>query len=158
MEGGHVNMTPKEDALKNNGSFNKRFKNVRAEVFQNEQFFDAKDLVQVKYEMLRSVAKDDSSVSKAADEFGFSRNAFYQINEAFNKDGLKALLPKKPGPTGPSKLRNDVSDFIDKCLTSQCRVNAKEIASKLLSELGIRIHPRTIERFIEKKTATVKNP
>jgi hypothetical protein len=39
----------------------------------SHEFFDPRDLVQVKYEMLRRVRIDGASVSQAARDFGFSR-------------------------------------------------------------------------------------
>ena len=145
-------MASKEDSLKNNGSFNRHFENVHAEIFKTNVFFDAKDLVQVKYEMLRAVEKDGDSVTDAADGFGFSRKTYYQINKAFEEGGLNALMPKKTGPKGPSKVHGDVSNFIDSYVSDHENANAREIAAKMEAALGVRVHPRTIERYIEKKT------
>ena len=145
-------MMLKEESLKGNGSFNKNFMNVHANVFKSSIFFDAKDLVQVKYEMLRAVSKDGESVTDAADDFGFSRKTYYQINKAFNEGGLNALMPKKPGPRGPSKLHGKVAEFIETYVSEHKNIKAGELATKLEAELDIRVHPRTIERYLEKKT------
>ena len=51
---------------------------ARDELFLRHEFFDPRDLVQVKYEMLRRVRVDGASVSQAARDFGFSRTAFYR--------------------------------------------------------------------------------
>ena len=142
----------KEDALKDSGSFNKRHMSVRAEVFDTGQFFDARDLVQVKYEMLRAVERDGGSVTDAAYEFGFSRKTYYQINKAFEEGGLNALVPKKTGPKGPSKLRGDVSGFIDSYVAGHGSANAKEVAAQMEASLGVRVHPRTIERYLLNRT------
>lgn len=145
-------MPSKEESLKEGGSFNRSFMNVRAAVFSDSLFFDKKDLVQVKYEMLRAVAKDGCSVTDAADEFGLSRKTFYQVSKAFDGGGLSALTPKKPGPKGPSKLQGDASAFIDSYLSEHGGAKAMEIATQMEGALGVRIHPRTIERYLEKKT------
>ena len=47
-------------------------------LFHDTPFFDARDAVQVKYEMLRAVRVEDRSASQAAGHFGFSRPTFYQ--------------------------------------------------------------------------------
>jgi len=145
-------MSSKEEALRANGSFNHRYRNVHADVFKTSRFFDARDIVQVKYEMLRAVERDGDSVTDAVGEFGFSRKTYYQISRAFDEGGLNALVPKKTGPKGPSKLRGEVSGFIDSFLSGDEKANAKEISGQMEAELGIRVHPRTIERYLEKKT------
>ena len=53
-----------------------------------ERFFDARDLIQVKYEMLRHVSVDGASKADAAALFGMSRPTFYQAEAAFARDGL----------------------------------------------------------------------
>ena len=145
-------MASKEESLKGNGSFNKRHLSVQAEVFKISPFFDARDFVQVKYEMLRAVERDGASVTDAVGDFGLSRKTYYQVSKAFEEGGLAALAPKKTGPKGPSKLRGDVSGFIDSYMSENPDANAKEVVSQMEVQLGVRIHPRTIERYLEKKT------
>lgn len=152
-KGDYAHMQSREEVLKENGSFNRSFMNVHAAVFSISPFFDKKDLVQVKYEMLRAVTKDGDSVSNAAEEFGFSRKTYYQLSKAFDGGGLNALMPKKPGPKGPSKLQGDVSAFIDSYSADHENAKAREIATQLEAAQGIRVHPRTIERYLEKKTS-----
>lgn len=144
-------MLTKEDSLKENGSFNKQFMNVNADIFKTTPFFDSKDIVQVKYEMLRAVSNDENSVSGTAGEFGFSRKTYYQVRKAFDSTGLSALVPKKTGPKGPSKLRGKTAEFIDAYAAEHRTANAGEIAVQLEVALGVRVHPRTIERYFEKK-------
>ena len=147
-------MSTKDDIMKENGSFNRRSSYVSADIFRDSRFFDKKDIVQVKYEMLRAVAKDGGSVTDVSGEFGFSRKTFYQVSHAFGEGGLNGLMPKKTGPKGPSKLRGEVSEFIDAYVSSHEKAKASEIAAQTEAELGICVHPRTIERHLEKKTAT----
>ena len=88
----------KLSALQQQGTLNPRPKDVRDELFLKDTFFDARDLVQVKYEMLRRVQTDGRSVTDAAASFGFSRPSFYQALSAFEQDGLAGLVPHKRGP------------------------------------------------------------
>ena len=67
-------------------------------MFWGGEFFDPRDLVQVKYEMLRRAREEGVAVSRAAEAFGFSRVAFYQIQRAFESEGLAGLLPRRRGP------------------------------------------------------------
>src|SRR5450432_3237579 len=84
--------------LQQQGALNPRPKEVRDELFRQDDFFDPRDLVQVKYEMLRRVQSERKSVTDAAANFGFSRPSFYQALSAFEQDGLAGLVPHKRGP------------------------------------------------------------
>jgi DNA-binding winged helix-turn-helix (wHTH) protein len=60
-------------------------------------FFDARDIVQVKYEMLRRVA-NGQSIDEAIRAFGFpSRQSFYRARIAFEQKGLVGLMATKRG-------------------------------------------------------------
>ena len=54
----------KTDILKENGTYNPRHGKVTAACFQTGVFFDSKDLVQVKYELLRSIASGECLVCR----------------------------------------------------------------------------------------------
>ena len=57
---------------------------VRDDAFTSgDPFFDPRDIVQVKYEMLRRVAREGHSVTSAAAAFGFSRPSFYAAQAAW---------------------------------------------------------------------------
>ena len=90
--------TPKRQALRQTGTLNPRPHRVTDELFADSDFFDPNDLLQVKYEMLRRVGRDDFTVKQAAQLFGFSRPSFYQAQAAFTRGGLGALVPQKRGP------------------------------------------------------------
>jgi hypothetical protein len=64
-------------------------------LFATSAFFDARDLVQVKYEMVRRVRVDGEPVSHSAAAFGFSRPTLYQAR-AIERGGLAALVPTSP--------------------------------------------------------------
>ena len=55
---------------------NPRPEAVSDERFGDSEFFDPRDLVQVKYEMVRRARADGDPVTRAAASFGFSRPAF----------------------------------------------------------------------------------
>jgi transposase len=80
------------------------------EAFRSSEFFDARDLVQVKYEMVRQarVEAEGSSVSAAAGAFGFSRQSSYSAAAALAEGGLAGLVPAKPGPRRAHKLTDEV--------------------------------------------------
>ena len=84
-------------------TLNPRPEAVVDEGFRGSEFFDARDLVQVKYEMVRRVEAERSSVSAAAGAFGFSRQSYYSAARALAEEGLAGLVPAKPGPENAPK-------------------------------------------------------
>jgi hypothetical protein len=83
---------PKLEALRDGGSLNPRPQDVSDPLFANDSFFDPRDLVQVKYEMLRRVQNEGHSVTGAATAFGFSRPSFYQALSALEQGGRALFL------------------------------------------------------------------
>ena len=75
----------KEAALAETRTLNPRPEAVRDEQFASSEFFDARDLVQVKYEMVRRVRVDGAPVARAAAAFGFSRPSFYEAAAAVDQ-------------------------------------------------------------------------
>ena len=89
--------------LQESGTLNPKPEAVRDPAFVAGEFFDARDLVQVKYEMVRRVRVEGDAVAHAAGQFGLSRPSFYKAQAAFGRDGLAGLLPAKRGPRGPHR-------------------------------------------------------
>jgi len=144
----------KEQCLKDSGALNTH--SVTDELFNESEFFDPQDLVQVKYEMLRKVHKEGESVSHAASSFGFSRPSFYKILADFERDGIPGLLPRKRGPRGGHKLTNEVLEFIKKRSTERQPIVISTLLEEVEKHFGIRVHRRSLERALkryEKKTA-----
>jgi transposase len=143
---------PKTAALLEEGTLNTSPERISDPKFQPGDFFDPRDLVQVRYEMLRRVAVDDVSVARATAEYGVSRPTFYQTKASFDASGIAGLVPRKRGPHGPRKLRGEILAFVEKQLTPGDPIRARELARLIQREFSIEIHPRTIERALEKKT------
>ena len=141
-------MDSKEKILKKQSSLNPHPENVKDELFMSSDFFDSRDLVQVKYEMIRRVCRDGWSVVRTASTFGFSRVAFYRAKAAFEKAGLPGLLPLRPGPKNPHKLSPDILLYIKKSMEDKTVSNSKELSKTIEQKFEISIHPRTIERAI----------
>jgi transposase len=137
---------PKTQALRQSGTLNPRPQDVRDELFREQEFFDARDLVQVKYEMLRRVSKDGHSISETAASFGLSRPSFYQAQAAFKTDGLAGLVPHKRGPKQGHKLTTDILQFLRKARGDDAALKATALAEMVQERFGTTIHPRTIER------------
>lgn len=133
--------------LKKQRVLNAAAESVQDELFKSNDFFDPKDLVQVKYEMLRRVEIEGWSVSSASELFGFSRPTFYKIQKDFKKGGLTGLIPKKVGPKMGHKLTQEVMDFIQS-IDIRPKLQSSAIAALVTKEFGIKVHPRSIERSV----------
>jgi transposase len=149
---GKDSQDPKRDVLRQTGTWNAAADAVRDEPFLSHEFFDAHDLVQVKYEMLRRVRVDGASVSQAARDFGFSRTAFYQAMALLDQQGLPGLIPKRSGPKGAHKLNDAVLDFIEQQQQATDELLAADtLAEMLLQEFQLSVHPRSIERALARR-------
>ena len=150
---------PKTEALLEEGTLNPAPEKVGDPKFRAGEFFDPRDLVQVRYEMLRRVSSDDLSVAQVATEYGVSRPTYYQARASFDEAGLAGLLPKKRGPRGPHKLQGDLLAFVEERIVPGKPLRARELAKLIHKTFSIEVHPRTIERaFAGKKTVHVYRP
>jgi transposase len=138
----------KFEALQQQGTLNPRSKEVRDELFLQDEFFDPRDLVQVKYEMLRRVQAEGQSVTDASANFGFSRPSFYQALSAFEQGGLAGLVPHKRGPKQAHKLTREVLTFIGEMRQKEPSVRLPDLVKLIQERFGIRVHPRSIERSL----------
>jgi len=142
----------KHETLRQYGVFNSAADGVSEEHFLSHPFFDPRDMVQVKYEMLRRVRIDGDSVSQAARDFGFSRTAFYQALALLEQQGLPGLIPKRPGPKGPHKLKDAVLEFIGQQQQDADEVLRPEVLVELVrKKFALSVHPRSIERALSRE-------
>ena len=139
---------PKSLALRQQGCLNPHPEQVTDELFLTHEFFDPRDLVQVKYEMLRRVQSEGQAVSRSASHFGFSRPSFYQAQAAFEQGGLPALMPQKRGPKKAHKLTAEVLAFVRQAQQEDPSLRSVALASLVQDRYGITVHPRSIERAL----------
>jgi transposase len=142
---------PKLETLREEGTLNPTPDEVHDPKFQENEFFDPHDIVQVKYEMLRRVSVENASVSAATEDYGVSRPTYYQTKASFDKGGVAGLVPQKRGPRGPHKLRGQALAFVQQQLVAGEPVRARELAKLVRQKFGLNIHPRTIERAVAGK-------
>lgn len=121
------------------------------EAFVASAFFDAADLVQVKYEMVRRVEIEGAAVNAAARSFGFSRQSYYTAAAALAAGGLPALVPAKPGPRRAHKLNEQVVDRLIALRAADPALRSGQLAQAVADEFGIEVHPRSVERALSRR-------
>jgi transposase len=147
----------KESTLISERCLNLHPEHVHSKLFRTGSFFDARDLVQVKYEMLREVEKEGTSITKAAADFGMSRPSFYQAKQDFEAGGIPGLTGQKRGPKGAHKVTGEVLEFIEEALKDGADLKAMDLVTLVHKRFGTKIHPRSIERALERKKKITAN-
>ena len=145
-------MTKKPDdkakALRQRGCLNPRSEHVRDELFDANEFFDPQDLVQVKYEMLRRVRAEKQTVSRTAEDFGFSRPSFYEAQRQFDQEGLVGLVPKKRGPRGGHKLTPQIIEELAQAQSEDPALGIEDLVELVRTRFGKKVHRRSVERAL----------
>ncbi|MBU0511125.1 MAG: helix-turn-helix domain-containing protein [Chloroflexi bacterium] len=142
---------PKCASLHAHATLNSHPEKVTDALFQVHHFFDPRDLLQVKYEMLRRVRIDGWPVGVTATAFGFSRVWLYQLHKRFEIDGLAGLLPQRKGPRRAHKLSDDVLTFVLDTLKAEPGLRTASLPQRVAEEFGISVHLRSIERALTQR-------
>jgi len=138
-------------ALRESRCLNPHPEQVTDPVFLAEEFFDARDVVQVKYEMVRAVTVDGVPVTAAAAAFGYSRPSYYQAAAALAASGLEGLVPAKPGPRGGHKLTEQICAWAEQRLAADPGLKPAALVEPIEQAFGVRVHPRSIERALARR-------
>lgn len=142
---------PKREALRQRGLLHPHPADVTDPLFRQHDFFDPRDLLQVKYEMLRRVQVEGSSVTAATAAFGFSRPVFYQALAAYQHHGLPGLLSQRPGPRRAHKLSDAVLDFVQQHKANNPTLRRAALADLIQDTFGLIVHPRSLERALARR-------
>jgi transposase len=136
---------PKMTALRETRCLNPHPEHVTDTAFLAEEFFDARDVVQVKYEMVRRVAVDGESVTAAAAAFGYSKPSYYHAAAVMAGAGLEGLVPAKPGPHGGHKLTGEILAWAQQALADDPDLRPAALVEPIAAQFGVRVHARSIE-------------
>lgn len=139
----------KAEALRQQGALHPRPDSVQDEAFRQGEFFDSRDLVQVRYEMLRRHQVDGQTVTEVADAFGVSRQAFYTTEAAFAHMGVSGLLPRRRGPKRAHKCTDEILDFVEQQRADLPAV--KDVTAAIQKRFGVSINPRSVERAMTRR-------
>ncbi len=137
--------------LRTSGTLNRNPQRVTDLLFSEHAFFDPRDLVQIKYEMLRRVLHDGHSITEASAAFGFSRPAFYKAKRALHECGLAGLVPAKTGPRAAHKLNDEVMAFVLAAKEHDSKLDSRALVERIAAQFGLTVHPRSVERALARK-------
>ena len=142
---------PKEAALARTRCLNPHPEQVRDPAFLSSDFFDARDAVQVKYEMVRKVKAEGAPVTTAAAAFGYSRPSYYEAAAALERSGLEGLVPARPGPRGGHKLTEQILAWAGDQLAADPALRPAHLPDRIEQAFGVRVHPRSVERALARR-------
>lgn len=145
----------KTDALRRQGVLHPNPDAIKDELFVHGGFFDRRDLVQVRYEMLRRVRVDERPVAETAARFGISRPTYYKVAADFAAAGLSGLVPRKRGPKGGHKLGAEVVEVLREALAQDPSASPESLGRLARDRFGIEVHPRSVARALERQKKKV---
>ena len=137
--------------LKRTGTLNPRPGSVSDALFKENPFFDPKDLLQVRYEMLRRHSVEEISIVDVAAKFGVSRPTVYQAQAAFQQAGLNGLLPRHRGPKAGHKLSGEVIAYVRTLRAAEPGLTTVACVQAVQEKFGTRVHRRSLERALASK-------
>jgi transposase len=142
---------PKSEALAQDGVLNPNPEVVRDALFAGNPFFDAKDMLQVRYEMVRRHQVDGVAISEAAATFGVTRPTFYKAQNALQTAGLTGLLPGRRGPRDGHKVTAKVIAFVTELKAASPELTTSRSLDAVEARFGVKVHRRSLERALARK-------
>ena len=130
----------KAEVLAGSRTLNPHAGAVTDALFEGEDFFDARDLVQVKYEMVRKTDVEDVPVAVAAAAFGFSRQSLYTARAALREQGLAG-----------HKLTEPVVDHLEALVAADPSTRPVDLVVVVAEQFGVVVHPRSIGRALARR-------
>ncbi len=141
----------KTERLRQSGTLNPRPDTVTDALFQDSAFFDPRDLLQVRYEMVRCTERG-VPLKEAAARFGTSVPTCVRANRAFREGGLQGLIPQRRGPRGAHKITPQILAFVEQFRAEHGRTGSRRLVPLIEARFGVRIHPRSLDKTLAKKT------
>ncbi len=140
---------PKVMSLEASGTRNRHPERIRSRRFQDGGFFDPRDLLQVRYEMVRSTG--NAPLAAVAAEFGVSVPTCVRIRRNFREGGLQALVPRRRGPRRAHKVSDEILDFIAAFRSEHGPVGARRLVPVIEERFGVSLHSRSINKALERQ-------
>ncbi len=143
----------KTQRLRQSGTLNPNPEKVADTLFTGSEFFDPRDLLQVRYEMVRRAR--DASLRETAERFGASVPTCVRANRAFREGGLQALIPRRRGPRGARKITPEILAFVEDLRSRHGPVGSRKLVPLIAGRFGVTVHPRGLDKALARAK---KNP
>jgi hypothetical protein len=95
--------------------------------------------------------------SEAAKLFGYSKQRYFQLRDAFTQQGAAALVNHRPGPARPFRCTEEVVRQVIRHRFLDPEASAEVIAQRL-SQGDLPVSTRSVERIIERFGLQKKTP
>ena len=141
----------KSARLRQLGLLNPHPERVIDEQFAHSEFFDPRDLLQVRYEMIRAVHLQGRTLAQAAARFGVSRPTCFRLSKAFRNSGLSGLIPAMRGPKGAHKITPEILEFVDRYRMTYGPTGARRLVPLIEQEFALQVHPRGLEKALQRR-------
>lgn len=136
--------------LEKEGLLNQKPDRISHSLFKTHEFFDPLDILQVRYEMLRSAKIDSCSVAEVCRIFGFSREYYYKLGRMFSERGFVGLLGAPSGRRPLIALNQELVNFIIHKKLEEPKLSGDNICKQIKKIYHVKCSTRTVERTIEK--------
>jgi Helix-turn-helix domain len=140
----------KAEVLRQQGVLHPHPEVVQDEAFGRDDFFDPRDRVQVRYEMLRRHRVDKQPVTEVSAAFGLSRQAFYTTEATFEDQGIVGLLPRQRGPRRAHKCTDEILDFAEQWRADPATAG-EDVSEAIRKRFAVSINPRSIDRALARR-------
>ena len=141
----------KEEHLRATQTFNTNYAKINDPIFQRSGIMDPRDLLLVRFELVRSLELDGKPIEEVCSQYGISPCTARRYVRDMKERGLIALVPEKRGPNGPSVMTDEIANYIDKYLTDHPKASAGKVYQSLVDAKKVTIGKRTVERYISSK-------
>ena len=136
----------KEQNLQNSGTLNPNPEQITDPLFNDSEFFDRRDLLQVRYEMVRRAA--GSPLRDIARSFGTSVPTCVRAKRAFREGGLQALIPQRRGPRQNRKITTEILAFVSEVRATHGPVGSRRLVPLIEKQFGVVLHPRGLDKAL----------
>ena len=142
---------PKEAALAGARCLNPHPEQVTDPEFLASDFFDARDAVQVKYEMVRKVQAGAPRSPRPPRRSGTPARRTTPRPRRLESSGLEGLVAARPGPRGGHKLTEEILAWAEERLAAGPGLRPAQLAGPIEESFGVRVHPRSVERALARR-------
>lgn len=133
------------------GTLNRNPQAIVDPLFRSGGFFDPRDLLQARYEMVRRHRLEAVPVAITAQLFGVSLPTAYEAHAAFDAGGLAGLLPKRRGPKQGHKLTPEILAHVAQRRRERPDLRTGDLLAELQQIFGLVIHRRSLQRLLHIK-------